>query len=69
MIIKTTQSLTAATGQIVSGVAFRAIRERDGYRINLGEHIGIFVPGDAAFVLSDQQNDEDGRRRRGTRYD
>ncbi|MBY0011485.1 hypothetical protein [Paenibacillus typhae] len=69
MIIKTTQSLTASTGQIVSGVAFRAKRERDGYRINCGEHSGIFVPGTAAFVLSDIQLEEDGRRRRGSRYD
>jgi hypothetical protein len=69
MIIKTTQSLTAATGHIVSGVSFRAKRERDGYRITLGEHSGIFVPGTAAFVLSDQQPDENGNRRRGTRYD
>ncbi|WP_341348616.1 hypothetical protein [Paenibacillus sp. FSL H3-0469] len=69
MIIKTTQSLTAATGHIVSGVSFRAKRERDGYRINLGEHSGIFVPGNAAFILSDLQDEPDGRRRRGTRND
>jgi hypothetical protein len=69
MIIKTTQSLTAPTGQIVSGVAFRAKRERDGYRINSGEHDGIFVPAAAAFVISDIQLEEDGRRRRGSRYD
>lgn len=69
MIIKTTQSLTASTGHIVSGVSFRAKRERDGYLINSGEHSGIFVPGSAAFILSDLQLEPDGRRRRGSRYD
>lgn len=69
MIIKTIENLNVPTGSIVSGASFRAIRERDGYRINLGEHSGIFVPGEAAFVLSDRQNDEDGRSRRGSRYD
>lgn len=69
MIIKTTQSLTAPTGHIVAGASFRAKREQDGYLINSGEHNGIFVPGNAAFVLSDQQPDENGNRRRGTRYD
>ncbi|WP_375104071.1 hypothetical protein ACDZ28_04090 [Paenibacillus sp. RS8] len=69
MIIKTTQNLSAPSGSIVSGVTFRAIRERDGYRINSGEHNGIYVPDTCAMVLSDVQVDENGNRKRGSRYD
>lgn len=69
MIIKTIQNLSAPSGSIVSGVTFRATRERDGYRINSGDHSGIYVPGTCAIVLSDVQLDENGNRKRGSRYD
>ncbi|WP_438498032.1 hypothetical protein [Paenibacillus sp. IHBB 3054] len=69
MIIKTTQNLISPFGSIVSGASFRANRERDGYRITFGEYNGIYVPGNSATVLSDVQLDENGNRRRGSRYD
>lgn len=68
MIIKTTINLNPPTGTIVSGVSFRAKRERDGYRINSGEHTGLFVPASAAFVLEDIEYSEDGRKRKSNSY-
>lgn len=69
MIIKTTQDLSTPNGRIVSGVAYRAQRERDGFKITLGEFNGIHVPSKSEIILSDVQVDENGNRKRGSRYD
>lgn len=69
MIIKTTQDLSTSYGRIVSGVSFRAQKERDGFKITLGEFNGIHVPSKSAIILSDVKLDENGNRKRGSRYD
>lgn len=69
MVIKTTQNIASPSGAIVSGTSFRAKRERDGYRINSGEHSGLFVPNHSAFVIFDFALETDGRSRRGKAYD
>lgn len=69
MIIKTTQDLSTSYGRIVSGVSFRAQKERDGFKVTLGEYNGIHIPGNSAIILSDVKLDENGNRKRGARYD
>lgn len=68
MIIKTIKNINTPVGCIVSGVSFRAQRERMGYKINIGEFKGQFITEDAAIILSDLVLDEDGRIPRGHKY-
>lgn len=53
MIIKTKTNINSHIGFIVEGVGVRAIPVPGGYKVNYGEHTGIFIPEDAAFPLND----------------
>lgn len=68
MIIKTVKNINSGAGCIVSGVSFRAQRERNGYRFTSGELKGIFVPEASAIILSDVVLNEEGRIPRGQKY-
>ncbi|WP_379136027.1 hypothetical protein [Paenibacillus sp. sgz500958] len=68
MIIKTMKNINSPAGCIVSGVSFRANREKNGYKINSGEFKGIFIPETSAIILSDVVLNEDGRIPRGKKY-
>lgn len=68
MIIKTVKNIYSETGCIVSGVSFRAQRERGGYKINSGEFKGLFIPIDSAIILSDIILTDSGKIPRGQKY-
>ncbi|MDH6370569.1 hypothetical protein M2444_002349 [Paenibacillus sp. PastF-3] len=68
MIIKTIKNINSSAGSIVSGVSFRAQRERGGYNITFGEFKGQYIPATSAIILSDIVLDEDGKMPRGSRY-
>lgn len=68
MIIKTVKNINSAAGSIVSGVSFRAQRERNGYSITSGEFKGIFVPEASAIILSNVVLNDDGKIPRGQKY-
>ncbi|MEK4062183.1 MULTISPECIES: hypothetical protein [unclassified Paenibacillus] len=68
MIIKTVKNVNSPAGCIVSGVSFRAQRERSGYSITFGEFKGIYIPESSAIIISDLVLDEDGKIPRGQKY-
>ncbi|ASA25410.1 hypothetical protein [Paenibacillus donghaensis] len=68
MIIKTVENISSEVGCIVSGVSFRAQRERGGYSITFGEFRGQFIPAESAIILSDIVLNEDGKIPRNGRY-
>ncbi|MEK4187197.1 MULTISPECIES: hypothetical protein [unclassified Paenibacillus] len=68
MIIKTVKNINSPVGSIVSGVSFRAQREKNGYSITFGEFKGQYIPASSAIILSDIVHDEDGKMPRGSRY-
>ncbi|AIQ17054.1 hypothetical protein H70357_10575 [Paenibacillus sp. FSL H7-0357] len=68
MIIKTVKNVNSPAGCIVSGVSFRAQRERGGYSITFGEFRGQYIPESSAIILSDVVLNEDGKIPRGQKY-
>lgn len=68
MIVKTIRNIDSAMGCVVSGASFRAQREGVGFKVNIGEFKGLFIPAEAAIVLSDIVLNDEGRIPRGQRY-
>jgi predicted membrane protein len=68
VIVKTIRNIDSKMGCVVSGASFRAQREGIGFKVNSGEFKGLFIPSEAAIVLSDIVLDDEGRIPRGKRY-